>query len=108
MDPAPFNIDIGTSENLVVNGAEGNDKIKGSNGLAALIDSTFNGDDGNDTIKGTDGRGQADGRQGRRRDPLLRQRPATGSSAARASTSVWSTGVTRSVPARSCWAAPCA
>ena len=55
VDPAPFNIDIGTSESLVVNGGGGDDEIKGSNGLAGLIASTFNGDDGKDDIKGTDG-----------------------------------------------------
>ena len=55
IDPAPFNIDIGTSESLVVNGGGGDDEIKGSSGLAGLIASTFNGDDGKDDIKGTDG-----------------------------------------------------
>ena len=55
IDPAPFNIDIGTSESLVVNGGGGNDEIKGTSGLAGLIASTFNGDDGKDDIKGTDG-----------------------------------------------------
>ena len=55
IDPAPFSIDIGTSESLVVNGGAGNDEIKGSKGLAGLIASTFNGDDGKDDIKGTDG-----------------------------------------------------
>ncbi len=64
VDPAPFSIDIGTSENLVVNGAGGNDEIKGSNGLAGLIASTFNGDDGKDDIKGTDGRDQLSGGKG--------------------------------------------
>jgi Ca2+-binding RTX toxin-like protein len=54
-NPAPFNIDIGTSENLVLNAGDGDDKIAGSRGLAGLIASTFNGDDGNDRIKGTDG-----------------------------------------------------
>jgi Ca2+-binding RTX toxin-like protein len=63
-DPAPFNIDIGTSESLVVNGADGNDEIKGSNGLAELIASTFNGDAGRDEIKGTDGRDSLSGGKG--------------------------------------------
>jgi Ca2+-binding RTX toxin-like protein len=53
--PGPFNIDIGSSENLVLNAGDGNDEIKGSKGLAGLIDSTFNGDGGRDRIKGTDG-----------------------------------------------------
>ena len=52
---APFSIDIGTSENLVLNAGDDNDVIKGSKGLAGLIDSTFNGQDGKDQIKGTDG-----------------------------------------------------
>jgi Ca2+-binding RTX toxin-like protein len=64
VDPAPFSVDIGTSENLVVNGAGGNDEIKGSKGLAGLIASTFNGDDGKDDIKGTDGPDQLSGGKG--------------------------------------------
>jgi Ca2+-binding RTX toxin-like protein len=52
---APFNIDIGTSENLLLNAGDGNDVIKGFKGLAGLIDSTFNGEDGKDQIRGTDG-----------------------------------------------------
>jgi Ca2+-binding RTX toxin-like protein len=54
-DPAPFNIDIGTTENLRVNAAGGDDRIRGFKRLAGLIASTFNGDDGNDRIRGTDG-----------------------------------------------------
>ena len=53
--PGPFNLDIGTAENLVLNAGAGNDRITGANGLAGLISSTFNGDDGNDRITGTDG-----------------------------------------------------
>jgi Ca2+-binding RTX toxin-like protein len=53
--PGPFDIDIGTTENLRLNAGDGDDVIKGKRGLAGLIDSTFNGDDGNDRIKGTDG-----------------------------------------------------
>jgi Ca2+-binding RTX toxin-like protein len=53
--PGPFDIDIGTTENLRLNAGGGDDKIKGKKGLAGLIDSTLNGDDGNDRIKGTDG-----------------------------------------------------
>jgi Ca2+-binding RTX toxin-like protein len=62
--PGPFNIDIGTSENLVLNAGAGNDPIKGSKGLAGLIDSTFNGDDGEDRIKGTDGEDLLSGGKG--------------------------------------------
>jgi Ca2+-binding RTX toxin-like protein len=54
-DPAPFSVDIGTTENLLVNAGGGNDRIRGFEGLAGLIKSTFNGDDGNDAIRGTDG-----------------------------------------------------
>jgi Ca2+-binding RTX toxin-like protein len=53
--PGPFNIDIGTSEHLVLNAGGGDDEIVGSDGLAGLIASTFNGDNGNDRIVGTDG-----------------------------------------------------
>jgi Ca2+-binding RTX toxin-like protein len=52
--PGPFNIDIGTSENLVLNANAGNDKIRTSKGLASRIAGTFNGGDGNDRIEGTD------------------------------------------------------
>jgi Ca2+-binding RTX toxin-like protein len=64
IDPAPFNIDIGTSESLVVNGGGGNDEIKGTSGLAGLIASTFNGDDGKDDIKGSDGEDALSGGKG--------------------------------------------
>jgi Ca2+-binding RTX toxin-like protein len=63
--PGPFNLDIGTTENLVVNANGGNDTIKGAKGLAGLIDSTFNGGDDNDRIKGTDGKDVLTGGKGR-------------------------------------------
>jgi Ca2+-binding RTX toxin-like protein len=53
--PAPFFLDIGTSENLVVNMNGGNDTFTGSNGLAGLISLTVDGGAGNDTITGGDG-----------------------------------------------------
>jgi Ca2+-binding RTX toxin-like protein len=53
--PAPFSLDIGTSENLVVNMNGGDDTFTGSNGLAALIKLTVDGGAGNDTITGGDG-----------------------------------------------------
>ena len=62
--PGPFNLDIGTTENLVVNANGGNDRIIGSKGLAELIDSTFNGGDGKDRIKGTDGKDVLSGGKG--------------------------------------------
>ncbi len=54
-DPAPFSLDIGTSENLVVNMNGGDDVFTASNGLAPLISLTVDGGAGNDTITGGDG-----------------------------------------------------
>jgi Ca2+-binding RTX toxin-like protein len=53
--PAPFSLDIGTTENLVVNMNGGDDTFVGSNGLAPLIALTVDGGAGNDTITGGDG-----------------------------------------------------
>ena len=53
--PAPFSLDIGTTENLVVNMNGGDDIFTGSNGLASLISLTVDGGAGNDTITGGDG-----------------------------------------------------
>jgi Ca2+-binding RTX toxin-like protein len=55
ISPAPFSLDIGTSENLVVDMNGGDDTFTGSNGLAPLISLTVNGGAGNDTITGGDG-----------------------------------------------------
>jgi Ca2+-binding RTX toxin-like protein len=55
ISPAPFTIDIGTSENLVVNMNGGDDTFVGSNGLAGLISLTVDGGAGNDSITGGDG-----------------------------------------------------
>src|SRR5262249_21113983 len=54
-DPAPFSLDIGTSENLVVNMNGGDDPFTASNGLASLISLTVDGGTGHDTINGGDG-----------------------------------------------------
>ena len=54
-DPAPFSLDIGTSENLVVNMNGGDDIFTASNGLAPLISLTVDGGAGNDNITGGDG-----------------------------------------------------
>src|SRR5262249_6453998 len=51
----PFSIDIGTTENLVVNGLGGDDTITASDGLAGLIQLTLDGGAGNDTLLGGDG-----------------------------------------------------
>jgi Ca2+-binding RTX toxin-like protein len=54
-NPAPFFIDIGTSEKLVLNANGGDDVFVGGNGLASLIALTVDGGAGNDTITGGDG-----------------------------------------------------
>jgi Ca2+-binding RTX toxin-like protein len=54
-EPAPFTLDIGTTENLVLNANGGDDTIAAGNGLAGLIRLTLDGGAGNDTITGGDG-----------------------------------------------------
>jgi Ca2+-binding RTX toxin-like protein len=53
--PAPFAIDIGTSENLVLNANGGNDQFSATGNLAALIKVTVDGGAGNDTLLGSNG-----------------------------------------------------
>jgi hypothetical protein len=48
-------MDIGTTENLVVNALGGDDSVTAGVGLAALISITIDGGAGNDTIAGGDG-----------------------------------------------------
>ena len=55
LDPAPFFLDIGTTENLVLNANGGDDTITAGNSLAGLIKLTIDGGSGNDTITGGDG-----------------------------------------------------
>jgi Ca2+-binding RTX toxin-like protein len=55
ISPAPFSLDIGTTENLVLNMNGGDDVFTASNGLASLIQLTVDGGAGNDTITGGDG-----------------------------------------------------
>jgi Ca2+-binding RTX toxin-like protein len=55
VSPAPFSLDIGTTENLVVNMNGGDDTFTAGNGLASLIQITVDGGPGNDTIIGGDG-----------------------------------------------------
>ena len=55
VSPLPFFLDIGTTENLVVNANGGDDVITAGNGLANLIKLTIDGGAGNDTITGGDG-----------------------------------------------------
>ncbi len=53
--PAPFSIDIGTSENLIVHANGGNDRFDAAGGLAALVKLTVDGGAGRDEIRGSDG-----------------------------------------------------
>jgi Ca2+-binding RTX toxin-like protein len=53
--PAPFSLDIGTTENFVLNMGGGDDVFTAGNGLANLIHLTIDGGAGNDTITGGDG-----------------------------------------------------
>jgi Ca2+-binding RTX toxin-like protein len=55
LDPAPFSIDIGTSEHLVLNMNGGDDFFSATGNLAALIGVTVDGGAGNDTILGSNG-----------------------------------------------------
>jgi Ca2+-binding RTX toxin-like protein len=55
LDPAPFSIDIGTTEKLVLNANGGNDFFSATGNLAALIQLTVDGGAGNDTILGSNG-----------------------------------------------------
>ena len=55
VNPAPFAIDIGTSENLVLNANGGDDSFSATGNLAALIQITVDGGAGNDTILGSNG-----------------------------------------------------
>ncbi len=55
LDPAPFTIDIGTSENLVLNMNGGDDRFSATGNLAALIKITVDGGAGDDTILGSNG-----------------------------------------------------
>jgi len=55
LDPAPFSIDIGTSEELVLNANGGNDSFSATGNLAALIKITVDGGTGDDTILGSNG-----------------------------------------------------
>jgi Ca2+-binding RTX toxin-like protein len=62
--PAPFSIDIGTSENLVLNANGGDDSFSATGNLAALIQITVDGGTGNDTILGSNGVDQLFGGDG--------------------------------------------
>src|SRR4051812_4849458 len=55
VNPAPFSIDIGTSENLTLNANGGDDSFAATGNLAALIKITVDGGTGNDTLLGGNG-----------------------------------------------------
>ena len=55
LNPAPFAIDIGTSENLVLNANGGDDSFSATGNLATLIKITVDGGAGNDTLLGSNG-----------------------------------------------------
>jgi len=62
VNPAPFTLDIGATESLVLHAGGGNDTITAGNGLSSLISLTLDGGDGNDKITGGDGAGLVSGR----------------------------------------------
>lgn len=64
LSPAPFSLDIGTSENLVLNANGGDDSFSATGNLAALIRITADGGAGNDTIRGSNGADQLLGGDG--------------------------------------------
>ncbi|MBN1511897.1 MAG: hypothetical protein JXB13_07770 [Phycisphaerae bacterium] len=55
IDPAPFFLDIGTTENLVLNANGGDDALACTGNLAALIQITVDGGAGDDTLLGGNG-----------------------------------------------------
>ena len=56
LDPAPFSIDIGTTEKLVVNANGGDDVFSTTGDLSPLIQLTVDGGAGNDTLLGGNGK----------------------------------------------------
>jgi Ca2+-binding RTX toxin-like protein len=63
-NPAPFNVDIGTTEHLQLNANAGDDVIKGFAGLSGLIETELNGEDDDDIIRGTDSEDRINGGKG--------------------------------------------
>jgi Ca2+-binding RTX toxin-like protein len=55
LNPAPFSIDIGTSEKLTLNANGGDDSFSATGNLATLIQITVDGGTGNDTLLGSNG-----------------------------------------------------
>ena len=55
VNPAPFSLDIGTTEAIVIHGNGGTDSFSATGNLAALMHITFDGGAGGDTILGGNG-----------------------------------------------------
>jgi Ca2+-binding RTX toxin-like protein len=55
IDPAPFSLDIGTTENMVTNMNGGNDSFSTTGPLSALIEIITDGGAGDDTVLGSNG-----------------------------------------------------
>jgi len=55
VSPAPFSVDIGTSEKLALNANGGDDTFSATGNLATLIQITVDGGTGNDTLLGGNG-----------------------------------------------------
>ncbi|MFL6005719.1 MAG: beta strand repeat-containing protein [Gaiellaceae bacterium] len=55
LTPAPFSLDIGTSEKLTLNANGGDDSFSATGNLAPLIAVTVDGGSGNDTLLGSNG-----------------------------------------------------
>jgi Ca2+-binding RTX toxin-like protein len=55
LNPAPFSLDIGTCEQLVLSANGGNDSFSATGNLAALIQITVDGGTGDDTLLGSNG-----------------------------------------------------
>jgi Ca2+-binding RTX toxin-like protein len=64
LSPAPFFLDIGTTEYFRLNAGGGDDYFSAVGNLAALISITVNGEHGNDTILGSNGIDTLDGGPG--------------------------------------------
>jgi Ca2+-binding RTX toxin-like protein len=64
ISPAPFAIDVGSTESLVVNANGGDDSFTANGDLAALTKLTVDGGAGNDTLRGGNGDDSVDGGPG--------------------------------------------
>jgi Ca2+-binding RTX toxin-like protein len=64
-NPAPFSVDIGTTELLRLNANDGDDVIKGFKGLSGLIRTELNGEGDDDRIRGTDSEDRINAGKGR-------------------------------------------